>query len=138
MLRLVEEFKVLPQIEFDSIKDNKEAILMLLEQYKEFLLTYSTLSDEEKQRIDQQIDMDKLKATVDELELMFNTLDDKKNASNLDESKPTTAAPKPAPTPAPEKLPQTDGASQTGMVAVGLLLVAGALFFLRRRQTDVK
>ncbi len=81
-----------------------------LDAYKDFLNKYSKLSKDEQTEVAQAIDINKIKADAERLEAQLR---------------------------AQGKLPQTDGANQTALVFVGLLLVAGSIWFLRRRTTEI-
>lgn len=81
-----------------------------LDAYKDFLNKYSKLSKDEQTEVAQAIDIKKIKADAERLEAQLR---------------------------AQGKLPQTDGANQTALVFVGLLLVAGSIWFLRRRTTEI-
>ncbi len=81
-----------------------------LDAYKDFLNKYSKLSKDEQTEVAQAIDINKIKADAERLEAQLR---------------------------AQGKLPQTDGANQTALVFVGLLLVAGAIWFMRRRTTEI-
>ncbi|MGE7091305.1 collagen binding domain-containing protein [Lysinibacillus sp. NPDC048646] len=82
-----------------------------LDEYKDFLNKYNNLSKEEQAVVAQSLDIDKIKAAAKQLEAQLNTKG---------------------------KLPQTDGANQTVLTLIGLILVIGAVFFLRRRSADMK
>ncbi|MDC6270362.1 LPXTG cell wall anchor domain-containing protein, partial [Lysinibacillus sphaericus] len=81
-----------------------------LDAYKDFLNKYSKLSKDEQTEVAQAIDINKIKADAERLEAQLR---------------------------AHGKLPQTDGANQTALVFVGLLLVAGSIWFMRRRTTEI-
>ncbi|KUF32872.1 MULTISPECIES: collagen binding domain-containing protein [Lysinibacillus] len=81
-----------------------------LDAYKDFLNRYSKLSKDQQAEVAQAIDINQIKADTARLEALLR---------------------------AQGKLPQTDGANQTALVFVGLLLVAGAVWFMRRRETEV-
>ncbi|WP_249661087.1 collagen binding domain-containing protein [Lysinibacillus fusiformis] len=81
-----------------------------LDAYKDFLKKYSKLSKDEQTEVAQAIDINKIKADAERLEAQLR---------------------------AHGKLPQTDGANQTALVFVGLLLVAGSIWFMRRRTTEI-
>ncbi|KPN97733.1 collagen binding domain-containing protein [Lysinibacillus sp. ZYM-1] len=81
-----------------------------LDAYKDFLNNYSKLSKDEQTKVAQAIDINKIKADAERLEAQLR---------------------------AQSKLPQTDGANQATLVFVGLLLVAGSIWFMRRRSTNV-
>ncbi|ODV54701.1 collagen binding domain-containing protein [Lysinibacillus fusiformis] len=78
--------------------------------YKDFLNKYSKLSKDEQTEVAQAIDINKIKADAERLEAQLRSQG---------------------------KLPQTDGANQTALVFVGLLLVAGSIWFIRRRTTEI-
>ncbi|QPR66744.1 LPXTG cell wall anchor domain-containing protein [Lysinibacillus macroides] len=80
-----------------------------LEAYQNFLNNYNKLSKEEQALVAQAIDIDQIKADAKRLEALLR---------------------------AQGKLPQTDGANQTALVFVGLLLVIGAVLLMRRRHTE--
>ncbi len=80
-----------------------------LDAYKDFLDNYSKLSKDQQAEVAQSIDINKIKADAERLEALLR---------------------------AQGKLPQTDGANQTALVFVGLLLVFGAVWLMRRRQTE--
>ncbi len=82
-----------------------------LDEYKDFLDKYNELSKEEQAEVDKYLDIDKIKADAKEMEAQLN---------------------------AQGKLPQTNGANQTALTLIGVALVLGALFLLRRRNTEVK
>ncbi|MGE7947882.1 collagen binding domain-containing protein [Lysinibacillus sp. NPDC093688] len=82
-----------------------------LDKYKDFLDKYKELSKEEQAEVEKYLDIDKIKADAKELEAQLN---------------------------AQGKLPQTNGANQTALTLIGVALVLGALFLLRRRNTEVK
>ena len=81
-----------------------------MDAYKDFLKKYSKLSKDEQTEVAQAIDINKIKADAERLEAQLR---------------------------AQGKLPQTDGANQTALVFVGLLLVAGSIWFMRRRTTEI-
>ncbi|MEG0450327.1 MAG: LPXTG cell wall anchor domain-containing protein, partial [Lysinibacillus sp.] len=81
-----------------------------LDKYKDFQNKYNKLSEDEKLLVRQKVNVDKIFAAIEEMEALL----------------------------AKGKLPQTDGANQSGLTLAGLLLVAGSLFFLRRRNAEVK
>ncbi|MGE7695802.1 collagen binding domain-containing protein [Lysinibacillus sp. NPDC094177] len=82
-----------------------------LDAYKDFLDKYNKLSKEEQDEVAKSLDIDKIKADANELEAQLK---------------------------AKGKLPQTNGANQTALTLIGVALVLGALFLLRRRNTEVK
>ncbi|SKB27221.1 LPXTG-motif cell wall anchor domain-containing protein [Lysinibacillus sp. AC-3] len=82
-----------------------------LDEYNGFLDKYNKLSKEEQAEVDKYLDIDKIKADAKEMEAQLN---------------------------AQGKLPQTNGANQTALTLIGVALVLGALFLLRRRNTEVK
>ncbi|KOS61776.1 collagen binding domain-containing protein [Lysinibacillus sp. FJAT-14222] len=82
-----------------------------LDAYKDFLNKYNSLSKEEQAEVAKSLDIDKIKADAEKLEAQLK---------------------------AKGKLPQTDGANQTALTLIGVALVLGALFLLRRRNTEVK
>jgi len=82
-----------------------------LDSYKDFLDNYNNLSKEEQEEVAKSLDIDKIKADAEQMEAQLK---------------------------ATGKLPQTDGANQTALTLVGVALVLGALFLLRRRNTEVK
>ncbi|MGY3186836.1 collagen binding domain-containing protein [Lysinibacillus sp. TE18511] len=82
-----------------------------LDSYKDFLDNYNNLSKEEQEEVAKSLDIDKIKADAEQMEAQLK---------------------------ATGKLPQTDGANQTALTLVGVALVLGALFLLRRRKTEVK
>jgi len=82
-----------------------------LDEYKDFLNKYDKLSKEEQAEVDKYLDIDKIKADAKEMEAQLK---------------------------AQGKLPQTNGANQTALTLIGVALVLGALFLLRRRNTEVK
>ncbi|MFJ7736128.1 collagen binding domain-containing protein [Lysinibacillus sp. NPDC097287] len=81
-----------------------------LDKYKDFLNNYSKLSKEDQLAVGKTVDIDKIKTAAKQMEAQL----------------------------AKGKLPQTNGADQTGMIAIGLLLVAASVFFLRRRNVETK
>ncbi|UPW83620.1 collagen binding domain-containing protein [Lysinibacillus sp. Ag94] len=82
-----------------------------LDAYKDFLDKYNKLSKEEQEEVAKSLDIDKIKADAKEMEAQLK---------------------------AQGKLPQTNGANQTALTLIGVALVLGALFLLRRRNTEVK
>ncbi|EON73946.1 collagen binding domain-containing protein [Lysinibacillus sphaericus] len=82
-----------------------------LDEYKDFLNKFNNLPKEEQAVVAQSLDIDKIKAAAKQLEAQLNTKG---------------------------KLPQTDGADQKVLTLIGLLLVLGAVFFLRRRTAGMK
>ncbi|MFB7158378.1 collagen binding domain-containing protein [Lysinibacillus sp. NPDC056232] len=82
-----------------------------LDAYKDFLNKYDNLSKEEQAEVAQYLDIDKIKADAKEMEAQLN---------------------------AQGKLPQTNGANQTALTLIGVALVLGAVFLLRRRNTEAK
>ncbi|MGN4126774.1 collagen binding domain-containing protein [Lysinibacillus sphaericus] len=82
-----------------------------LDEYKDFLNKFNNLSKEDQAVVAQSLDIDKIKAAAKQLEAQLNTKG---------------------------KLPQTDGADQKVLTLIGLLLVLGAVFFLRRRTAGMK
>ncbi|WP_283175719.1 collagen binding domain-containing protein [Lysinibacillus sp. Bpr_S20] len=82
-----------------------------LDEYKDFLDKYNQLSKEEQAEVGKYLDIDKIKADAKEMEAQLM---------------------------AQGKLPQTNGANQTALTLIGVALVLGALFLLRRRNTEVK
>ncbi|WP_369594523.1 collagen binding domain-containing protein [Lysinibacillus pakistanensis] len=82
-----------------------------LDAYNDFLNKYSLLTKEEQKDVAESLDIDKIKTDAKRLE---------------DQLK------------AQGKLPQTDGADQTALTLIGVALVLGALFFLRRRKAEIK
>ncbi|MGE7945129.1 collagen binding domain-containing protein [Lysinibacillus xylanilyticus] len=82
-----------------------------LDSYKDFLDNYNNLSKEEQEEVAKSLDIDKIKADAEQMEALLK---------------------------ATGKLPQTDGANQTALTLIGVALVLGALFLLRRRNTEVK
>ncbi|MFJ7668544.1 collagen binding domain-containing protein [Lysinibacillus sp. NPDC097195] len=81
-----------------------------LDAYKDFLDKYNNLSQEEQANVAKTLDINKIKEDAKRLEAQLK---------------------------AQGKLPQTDGATQTGLTLVGVVLVLGALFFLRRRNVEM-
>ncbi|WP_175401753.1 collagen binding domain-containing protein [Lysinibacillus xylanilyticus] len=82
-----------------------------LDSYKDFLDNYNNLSKEEQEEVAKSLDIDKIKADAEQMEAQLK---------------------------ATGKLPQTNGANQTALTLIGVALVLGALFLLRRRNTEVK
>ncbi|MGE7130265.1 collagen binding domain-containing protein [Lysinibacillus xylanilyticus] len=82
-----------------------------LDAHKDLLDKYNKLSKEEQAEVDKYLDIDKIKADAKEMEAQLN---------------------------AQGKLPQTNGANQTALTLIGVALVLGALFLLRRRNEEVK
>ncbi|MET4563272.1 LPXTG-motif cell wall-anchored protein/uncharacterized repeat protein (TIGR01451 family) [Lysinibacillus parviboronicapiens] len=82
-----------------------------LDEYKDFLNKFNNLSKEDQAVVAQSLDIDKIKAAAKQLEAQLNTKG---------------------------KLPQTDGADQKVLTLIGLLLVLGAVYFLRRRTAGMK
>ena len=82
-----------------------------LDAYKDFLDKYNKLSKEEQEEVAKSLDIDKIKADAKEMEAQLR---------------------------AQGKLPQTNGANQTALTLIGVALVLGALFLLRRRNAEVK
>ncbi|WP_285398950.1 collagen binding domain-containing protein [Lysinibacillus sp. fls2-241-R2A-57] len=82
-----------------------------LDSYKDFLNKYDNLSKKEQAEVARSLDIDKIKADAEKMEAQLK---------------------------AEGKLPQTNGANQTALTLVGVALVLGALFLLRRRKTEVK
>ncbi|MEY9977863.1 LPXTG cell wall anchor domain-containing protein, partial [Lysinibacillus sp. RC79] len=82
-----------------------------LDAYKDFLDKYNKLSKEEQEEVAKSLDIDKIKADAKEMEAQLK---------------------------AQGQLPQTNGANQTALTLIGVALVLGALFLLRRRNTEVK
>ncbi|KOP77894.1 hypothetical protein AMS59_14755 [Lysinibacillus sp. FJAT-14745] len=82
-----------------------------LDAYKDFLDKYNNLSKEEQAEVAKSLDIDKIKADAEKMEAQLK---------------------------AEGKLPQTNGANQTALTLIGVALVLGALFLLRRRNTEVK
>jgi len=82
-----------------------------LDAYKDFLNKYNHLSQEEQANVAKKIDINKIKEDAKRLEAQLK---------------------------AQGKLPQTDGATQTGLTLIGIVLVLGALFFLRRRNVEMQ
>ncbi|MFJ7889544.1 collagen binding domain-containing protein [Lysinibacillus xylanilyticus] len=82
-----------------------------LDAHKDLLDKYNKLSKEEQAEVDKYLDIDKIKADAKEMEAQLN---------------------------AQGKLPQTNGANQTALTLIGVALVLGALFLLRRRNAEVK
>jgi len=81
-----------------------------LDAYKDFLNKYSQLSQEEQANVAKTLDINKIKEDAKRLEAQLK---------------------------AQGKLPQTDEATQTGLSLIGVVLVLGALFFLRRRNVEM-
>ena len=82
-----------------------------LDAYKDFLNKYNHLSQEEQANVAKTLDINKIKEDAKRLEAQLK---------------------------AQGKLPQTDGATQTGLTLIGIVLVLGALFFLRRRNVEMQ
>jgi len=82
-----------------------------LDAYKDFLNKYNQLSQEEQANVAKTLDINKIKEDAKRLEAQLK---------------------------AQGKLPQTDGATQTGLTLIGVVLVLGALFFLRRRNVEMQ
>ncbi len=82
-----------------------------LDAYKDFLNKYSQLTKEEQEAVAESLDINKIKSDAKRLEAQLK---------------------------AQGKLPQTDGADQTALTLIGVALILGALFFLRRRNAEVK
>ena len=82
-----------------------------LDAYKDFLNKYSQLTKEEQEAVAESLDINKIKSDAKRLEAQLK---------------------------AQSKLPQTDGANQTALTLIGVALILGALFFLRRRNAEVK
>ncbi|WP_313150445.1 LPXTG cell wall anchor domain-containing protein, partial [Lysinibacillus capsici] len=82
-----------------------------LDAYKDFLNKYSQLTKEEQEAVADSLDINKIKSDAKRLEAQLK---------------------------AQGKLPQTDGADQTALTLIGVALILGALFFLRRRNAEVK
>ena len=82
-----------------------------LDAYKDFLNKYSLLTKEEQSDVAESLDIDKIKTDAKRLENQLK---------------------------AQGKLPQTDGADQTALTLIGVALILGALFFLRRRNAEIK
>ena len=82
-----------------------------LDAYNDFLNKYSLLTKEEQKDVAESLDIDKIKMDAKRLENQLK---------------------------AQGKLPQTDGADQTALTLIGVALVLGALFFLRRRKAEIK
>ncbi|MEK5330070.1 collagen binding domain-containing protein [Lysinibacillus sp. FSL W8-0992] len=79
--------------------------------YKDFLDKYNNLSKEDQANVAKTLDINKIKEDARRLEAQLK---------------------------AQGKLPQTDGANQTALTLTGVMLVLGALFFLRRRNAEMK
>ncbi|WP_312144461.1 collagen binding domain-containing protein [Lysinibacillus capsici] len=82
-----------------------------LDAYKDFLNKYSQLTKEEQEAVAESLDINKIKSDAKRLEAQLK---------------------------AQGKLPQTDGADQTALMLIGVALILGALYFLRRRNAEVK
>ncbi len=82
-----------------------------LDAYKDFLDKYNNLSKEDQANVAKTLDINKIKEDAQRLEAQLK---------------------------AQGKLPQTDGANQTALTLTGVMLVLGALFFLRRREAEMK
>jgi len=82
-----------------------------LDAYKDFLDKYNNLSKEDQANVAKSLDINKIKEDAQRLEAQLK---------------------------AQGKLPQTDGANQTALTLTGVMLVLGALFFLRRREAEMK
>ncbi|MFJ7407880.1 MULTISPECIES: collagen binding domain-containing protein [unclassified Lysinibacillus] len=82
-----------------------------LDAYKDFLDKYNNLSKEDQANVAKTLDINKIKEDAKRLEAQLK---------------------------AQGKLPQTDGANQTALTLTGVMLVLGALFFLRRRNAEMK
>ncbi|MGE7842393.1 collagen binding domain-containing protein [Lysinibacillus sp. NPDC093712] len=82
-----------------------------LDAYKDFLDKYNNLSKEDQANVAKTLDINKIKEDARRLEAQLK---------------------------AQGKLPQTDGANQTALTLTGVMLVLGALFFLRRRNAEMK
>ncbi|WP_413364019.1 collagen binding domain-containing protein [Lysinibacillus sp. 3P01SB] len=79
-----------------------------LDAYKDFLDKFNSLTKEEQAEIAKSLDIDKIKAAAKQLESQLNKAG---------------------------KLPQTDGADQTALTLLGAILVLGACYVLRRRES---